>query len=229
MESVITGLVSRFGYWGVLLLIAVENIFPPIPSEVILTFGGFLTTCTEMTPPGVILFSTLGSVAGAIVLYGVGRLLAPPRCPAQGVGLVCGPRLAQCVLLPLHPHPAQPHLHPGGHGGHASGAVFAAHHRGQPAVEYPAGLSGRAGRAKLACRYGRAGTGLGLGKGRAGGGVRGGRFGPVLRAAKKTGGGAAMRCAGAGRNAERKISRGGLPGRPPLASEATPHNSRRMP
>ena len=35
MESVITGLVSRFGYWGVLLLIAVENIFPPIPSEVI--------------------------------------------------------------------------------------------------------------------------------------------------------------------------------------------------
>ena len=73
MESVITGLVSRFGYWGVLLLIAVENIFPPIPSEVILTFGGFLTTCTEMTPPGIILFSTLGSVAGAIVLYGVGR------------------------------------------------------------------------------------------------------------------------------------------------------------
>ena len=79
MESVITGLVSRFGYWGVLLLIAVENIFPPIPSEVILTFGGFLTTCTEMTPPGIILFSTLGSVAGAIVLYGVGRLSAPPR------------------------------------------------------------------------------------------------------------------------------------------------------
>ena len=82
MESVITGLVSRFGYWGVLLLIAVENIFPPIPSEVILTFGGFLTTCTEMTPPGVILFSTLGSVAGAIVLYGVGRLLAPQRLEA---------------------------------------------------------------------------------------------------------------------------------------------------
>ena len=82
MESVITGLVSRFGYWGVLLLIAVENIFPPIPSEVILTFGGFLTTCTEMTPPGIILFSTLGSVAGAIVLYGVGRLLAPQRLEA---------------------------------------------------------------------------------------------------------------------------------------------------
>ena len=88
MESVITGLVSRFGYWGVLLLIAVENIFPPIPSEVILTFGGFLTTSTEMTPPGVILFSTLGSVAGAIVLYGVGRLLAPQRLEALLSGRV---------------------------------------------------------------------------------------------------------------------------------------------
>ena len=87
MESVITGLVSRFGYWGVLLLIAVENIFPPIPSEVILTFGGFLTTCTEMTPPGIILFSTLGSVAGAIVLYGVGRLLAPQRLEALLSGI----------------------------------------------------------------------------------------------------------------------------------------------
>lgn len=88
MESVVTGFVSRFGYWGVLLLIAVENIFPPIPSEVILTFGGFLTTYTEMTPPGVILFSTLGSVAGAIVLYGVGRLLAPQRLEALVSGRV---------------------------------------------------------------------------------------------------------------------------------------------
>ena len=89
MESVITGLVSRFGYWGVLLLIAVENIFPPIPSEVILTFGGFLTTCTEMTPPGVILFSTLGSVAGAIVLYGVGGFWPRSgwrRCFRAGLG-----------------------------------------------------------------------------------------------------------------------------------------------
>ena len=64
-------------------------------------------------------------------------------------------------------------------------------------------------------------AGRGLGKGRAGGGVRGGRFGPVLRAAKKTGGGAAMRGAGAGRNAERRISRGGLPGRPPGKAKLT--------
>ncbi len=82
MANAITGWISRFGYGGIFLLIAVENIFPPIPSEVILTFGGFLTTYTSMTVWGVIVSATLGSVAGAIALYGVGRLLAPERLGA---------------------------------------------------------------------------------------------------------------------------------------------------
>ena len=43
LQSVILDMVNRFGYLGILILIAVENVFPPIPSEVILTFGGFLT------------------------------------------------------------------------------------------------------------------------------------------------------------------------------------------
>ena len=63
-------MVNRFGYVGVLILIAVENVFPPIPSEVILTFGGFLTTCTRLHPAGVVLSSTAGSLLGALVLYG---------------------------------------------------------------------------------------------------------------------------------------------------------------
>lgn len=79
MERIITELVSRFGYGGILLLIAIENIFPPIPSEVILTFGGFLTTYTNLTPPGVVASATAGSVLGALVLYGAGRMLAPER------------------------------------------------------------------------------------------------------------------------------------------------------
>lgn len=82
MEHVIIRLVDRFGYWGVLLLIAVENLFPPIPSEVILTFGGFLTTYTALRPAGVVLAATGGSGAGALALYGVGRLLAPERLEA---------------------------------------------------------------------------------------------------------------------------------------------------
>ncbi len=70
---------EQFGYWGILLLIAVENIFPPIPSEVILTFGGFMTTHTDMNPWIVALFATIGSVAGGLVLYGVGYLISPER------------------------------------------------------------------------------------------------------------------------------------------------------
>ena len=77
MQNVILDMVNRFGYVGVLILIAVENVFPPIPSEVILTFGGFLTTCTRLHPAGVVLSSTAGSLLGALVLYGAGTLVSP--------------------------------------------------------------------------------------------------------------------------------------------------------
>lgn len=75
MENWIVEVMNSYGYVGILLLIALENIFPPIPSEVILTFSGFLTTTSDATVMGVIIFSTIGSVVGAIVLYGIGRLL----------------------------------------------------------------------------------------------------------------------------------------------------------
>lgn len=45
----------------------------------ILTFGGFMTTKTHLTVPGVILASTIGSVAGAVVLYLIGLLLEVRR------------------------------------------------------------------------------------------------------------------------------------------------------
>lgn len=79
MQDTIIQLLGAYGYGGVFFLIAVENLFPPIPSEVILTFGGFLTTVTSLHIWGVIAASTAGSVAGAAVLYGAGRLLSPQR------------------------------------------------------------------------------------------------------------------------------------------------------
>lgn len=79
MENWITDIMSQYGYIGIFLLIMLENIFPPIPSEVILTFGGYMTTQSEMTAMGVILVSTAGSVAGAIILYGVGLLMDVSR------------------------------------------------------------------------------------------------------------------------------------------------------
>lgn len=79
MEHWITEIMDTYGYLGIFLLIALENLFPPIPSEVILTFGGFMTTTSNMTIIGVILAATAGSVVGAICLYGVGRMLSVSR------------------------------------------------------------------------------------------------------------------------------------------------------
>jgi membrane protein DedA with SNARE-associated domain len=79
MENWITEIMNTYGYIGIFLLIALENIFPPIPSEVILTFGGFMTTTTNLSVVGVIIVSTIGSVAGAIILYGIGLLLNVDR------------------------------------------------------------------------------------------------------------------------------------------------------
>ncbi len=76
MQATILSIVNTFGYLGVFLLIAIENIFPPIPSEVILTFGGFATTLkgSNMNIIGVIIAATLGAVLGALILYALGRI-----------------------------------------------------------------------------------------------------------------------------------------------------------
>lgn len=79
MQEIMIEILNQFGYIGVAALIAVENLFPPIPSEVILTFSGFMTTYTTMHVGGVVLASTLGSVIGAIILYSVGKLVSPER------------------------------------------------------------------------------------------------------------------------------------------------------
>lgn len=79
MEQWIIDIMSDYGYFGIFFLIMLENVFPPIPSEVILTVGGFMTSTTDMTISGVILASTAGSVSGAVVLYGLGLLLDVER------------------------------------------------------------------------------------------------------------------------------------------------------
>ena len=77
MNTFIINIMNKYGYVGILFLIAIENIFPPIPSEVILTLGGFMTSQSgvNMSLFGVIIASTLGSVIGAIILYYVGYIL----------------------------------------------------------------------------------------------------------------------------------------------------------
>lgn len=79
MQEIMLSIMEQFGYLGVFLLIAVENIFPPIPSEAVLLFGGFMTTYTGLNIVIMIISATLGSLIGAIVLYYVGRILNKER------------------------------------------------------------------------------------------------------------------------------------------------------
>lgn len=67
--------INTYGYKAIFLLIAIENLFPPIPCEIILTFGGFMTTITNLTPLGVITVASLGSYLGAVILYWFGYLI----------------------------------------------------------------------------------------------------------------------------------------------------------
>jgi len=79
MENFIIEVMNDFGYIGICLLIMIENLFPPIPSEVILTFGGFMTIDSKLTVLGVIISSTIGSMVGAFILYYIGKILNKER------------------------------------------------------------------------------------------------------------------------------------------------------
>ena len=79
MQEIILSIMEQFGYLGVFLLITIENVFPPIPSEVILLFGGFMTTYTKLNILGMIIVATLGSIFGAIILYYIGKIFNKDR------------------------------------------------------------------------------------------------------------------------------------------------------
>lgn len=79
LETWITSIMADFGYIGIFLLIMIENLFPPIPSEIILTFGGFMTTVSSLNVVMVIIVATLGSVVGAILLYKVASYFGKER------------------------------------------------------------------------------------------------------------------------------------------------------
>lgn len=79
MNQYALDLMLNYGLLAIFLLILVENIFPPIPSEVILLFGGFLTLVTGIPVISAIAVATAGSVLGAILLYQLGKLLGNER------------------------------------------------------------------------------------------------------------------------------------------------------
>ncbi|MGN9766534.1 DedA family protein [Micromonospora sp. SD12] len=82
LVGLVTELTERLGAPGVGLAVALENLFPPIPSEVILPLAGFTAAQGRMNLFAAILWSTIGSVAGAVALYYVGVALGRDRVHA---------------------------------------------------------------------------------------------------------------------------------------------------
>jgi membrane protein DedA with SNARE-associated domain len=72
-------LIDRLGEWGVGLMLFVETVFPPIPSEVILPLAGFLAGAGQMNLVLVLVAATLGSWLGALVLYWLGAAVGLDR------------------------------------------------------------------------------------------------------------------------------------------------------
>jgi len=67
-----TNIITSLGYPGLVLVMVLENVFPPIPSEAILPFAGYLSTIGRFNFWGVVFSGLLGSVLGALVLYAFG-------------------------------------------------------------------------------------------------------------------------------------------------------------
>ena len=82
MTEWITGVLERMGYAGIALLMFAENLFPPIPSELIMPFAGFAASRGELHPLGVLAAGTIGAVLGAVLWYYAGRKLGAERIAA---------------------------------------------------------------------------------------------------------------------------------------------------
>ena len=79
MTEWVTSVIEALGYLGVAVLVALESVFPPIPSEVVLPLAGFSAGRGEASLPGMVAAATAGSVVGAWVLYGVSGAVGPVR------------------------------------------------------------------------------------------------------------------------------------------------------
>jgi membrane protein DedA with SNARE-associated domain len=72
MADWITGFISEYGYGALVGLMFLENAFPPLPSELIMPFAGYVAARGELHPVGVVVAGSAGSLLGALAWYAVG-------------------------------------------------------------------------------------------------------------------------------------------------------------
>lgn len=82
MSAWILAIIEKLGLVGVALMMFLENVFPPIPSELIMPMAGFASAMGSMSLVAVIMAGTMGSVLGALPLYYLGTTLDEPRLMA---------------------------------------------------------------------------------------------------------------------------------------------------
>lgn len=73
-----THLISITGYFGIFVLMILESMVLPVPSEAVMPFGGFLISDGQMSWFGVVLASSLGSVVGSTISYMLGKYAGRP-------------------------------------------------------------------------------------------------------------------------------------------------------
>jgi len=74
--------IEQLGYLGVALLVVLENVFPPIPSEIVLPFAGFVAQQGSESVVLMILAATVGSVIGALIMYWIAAVIGDERLHA---------------------------------------------------------------------------------------------------------------------------------------------------
>ncbi len=79
MAEWIRNIIETLGYPGIVFLLFLENVFPPIPSELVIPLAGFAASDGSMTLIGVVIAGTIGSVLGALPLYYLGRTVPRER------------------------------------------------------------------------------------------------------------------------------------------------------
>ncbi|RYF18730.1 MAG: DedA family protein [Comamonadaceae bacterium] len=79
MADWVIGVIGSLGYAGIAMLMLLENLFPPLPSELIMPFAGFLAARGELHPAGVVAAGALGSLLGALPWYWAGRKIGAER------------------------------------------------------------------------------------------------------------------------------------------------------
>ena len=72
-------IISSMGYVGLFLVMFLENVFPPIPSEVVLPLAGSLTLTGRFSIFWITVIGMMGSLTGAFLFYGLGKWLGEPR------------------------------------------------------------------------------------------------------------------------------------------------------